>query len=75
MGPLNMVENGRTVEVLDIQGGRGMFCRLAVMGIFPGTRLIMVHNGRPGPVMVALDGKRLGMGFGVAHRILVKPVN
>jgi len=43
-----------------------MFCRLAVMGIFPGTRLIMVHNGRPGPVMLAFDGKQLGMGFGGA---------
>lgn len=75
MCPLSMVENGSTVEVLDIRGGRGMTRRLAVMGILPGTRLRMVNNGCPGPVMVALEGKRFGIGFGMAHRILVKPLN
>ncbi|MBW1986679.1 MAG: ferrous iron transport protein A [Deltaproteobacteria bacterium] len=74
MCPLCAVENGQMVEVMHIRGGRGMTGRLAVMGIFPGTRLRMVQNGKPGPVMVALDEKRFGIGYGMAHRIFVRPV-
>ncbi len=71
MCPLSVVENGREVEILNIRGGRGLCHRLNRMGIYPGTRITIINNGRPGPVIVALGEKRFGIGFGMAHRIFV----
>jgi len=72
--PLSMVENGKEVEVLDIRGGFGLYQRLSRMGIYPGTRITVVNNGRPGPVIIAVGEKRFGLGFGMAHRIFVRPL-
>ena len=74
MCPLSMVENGREVEVLDIRGGFGLCQRLSRMGIYPGTRIKILNNGCPGPVIIAVGEKRLGLGFGMAHRIFVRPL-
>jgi ferrous iron transport protein A len=74
MCPLSMVENGREVEVLDIRGGFGLCQRLSRMGIYPGTRIRILNNGRPGPVIIAVGEKRFGLGFGMAHRIFVRPL-
>ncbi len=74
MCPLSIVENGREVEVLDIRGGFGLCQRLSRMRIYPGIRIRILNNGRPGPVIIAVGEKRFGLGFGMAHRIFVKPL-
>ncbi len=74
MCPLSMVENGREVQILDIRGGFGLAKKLSRMGLYPGTTIRVLSNGRPGPVIIAVGEKRFGLGLGMAHRILVKPL-
>jgi len=44
------------------------------MGILPGARYKVVSNLRWGPVILEKDGMRLGLGHGMAEKILVKVV-
>jgi len=74
MYPLNMVDRGKDVEVLRINGGLGMSQRLGRMGIYPGTRIKVINSSSTGPVLVAMGDKRFGLGFGMSHRIFVKPL-
>ena len=43
------------------------------MGIYPGA-VVEVLSNWSGPVVVSVGGVRLGLGPGVAHKILVEPV-
>lgn len=74
MCPLSMVENGREVQILDIKGGLGLARKLSRMGLYPGTIVRVLSNGRPGPVIISVGEKRFGLGLGMAHRILVNPL-
>ena len=74
MFPLSTVNNGATVEVLSIRGGHGLVNRLARMGIYPGVVVQVLNNSRPGPVLIRLKETRIMLGFGMAHRIWVRPV-
>ncbi|HDD35659.1 MAG TPA: ferrous iron transport protein A [Candidatus Desulfofervidus auxilii] len=74
MCPLGMVMSGQEVEVVSILGGRGMSTRLAYMGVYPGVKLKVIANSFSGPIIIALGEKRFGIGFGMAHRIIVKPL-
>ncbi len=69
--PLSMVQPGRRVCVLGITAGRGLQARLAAMGLTPGVDLEVMHNGRHGPFIIAVNQTRLILGRGMAHHILV----
>jgi Fe2+ transport system protein FeoA len=70
--PLAMAGPGKLLTVTGINAGWGLQRRLADMGLTPGVQ-IKVMNGRcGGPVLIDLRGSRLGLGRGVAQRILVK---
>ncbi len=71
---LVMVEPGKKVEVVEIRGGRLLAKRLSDMGIYPGVELEVVSNIGQGPVIVAREGNRIGIGLGMAHKIIVKTV-
>ena len=73
--PLSFVEPGEEVEICEIRGGIGLCKRLAYMGIYPGTHLRVISNGRPGPVIVGIGGKRIGLGFGMCNKIMVRALN
>lgn len=75
MCPLSTVNSGATVEVLSIHGGHGLVNRLARMGIYPGVTLQVLNNNRPGPVLIRLKETRIMLGFGMAHRIFVRPAD
>jgi ferrous iron transport protein A len=68
--PLSMVRPGQRVTIREIKGGRGLIGRLANMGIYPGVEIDVVSN-TPGPLILNRGGVRLGLGRGMAHRILV----
>jgi Fe2+ transport system protein FeoA len=72
--PLSMVRPGQRVRIEEIRGGRGLIGKLASMGFYPGVEIRVVSN-RPGPLIVSRDGVKLGLGYGMAHRILVYPVS
>jgi Fe2+ transport system protein FeoA len=71
--PLNMVRPGQRVTVREIRGGRGLVGKLAHMGLYPGVEIEVISN-RPGPLILNRGGVRLGLGYGMAHRILVSPI-
>ncbi|MCD6505359.1 ferrous iron transport protein A [Candidatus Poribacteria bacterium] len=71
MIPLSMVGRGR-VRVVNVAGGRGILHRLMEIGVRPGDVVDVLQNG-PGPVIIAKGNLRIGIGFGMAHKILVVP--
>ncbi|HEX29442.1 TPA: ferrous iron transport protein A [Candidatus Poribacteria bacterium] len=71
MIPLSMVGQGR-VRVVNVAGGRGVLHRLMEIGVRPGDVVDVLQNG-PGPVIIAKGNLRIGIGFGMAHKILVVP--
>lgn len=71
MIPLSMVGRGK-VRVMSVAGGRGLLHRLMEIGVRPGDVVEVLQSG-PGPVIIAKDNLRIGIGFGMAHKILVVP--
>jgi len=67
------VEEGKSVRVLNIQGGYGLRNRLASLGIFPGSILKVVKTA-PGPFIVEVSGSRIALGKGMAAKIEVEEV-
>lgn len=52
--------------------------RLAEMGFHPGAQVKMESKhspGRGGPVAVTVKGSKVGLGRGIARKIIVNPVN
>ena len=74
MIPLSSVPSGKSIIVLSFQCGRRLAWRLFEMGILPGARYKVVSNLRWGPVILEKDGMRLGLGHGMAEKILVRVV-
>ena len=72
--PLYMVNPGERVEIVELRGGRGAAGKLHNMGLYPGAQVEVLHSQRNGPVMVSLNGTRIGLGAGMAFKIIVSPV-
>ena len=70
--PLAMADPGRVLTVTGINAGRGLQRRLADMGLTPGVQIRVMNGQCAGPVLIDLRGSRLGLGRGVAQKILVK---
>lgn len=68
--PLTLAEEGERVRVVALMGGAGLDRRLAEMGLNPGTEL-SVRQRRGGGMVVSRGETRLGLGFGMAHKIMV----
>ena len=69
--PLAMTSVGDRVWVVQIRGGRRMARRLMDVGIVPGGEITVVSRTASGSVIVALQGCRIGLGAGMAHRVAV----
>jgi ferrous iron transport protein A len=70
--PLSLAGAGKKLTVTGINAGFGLQRRLADMGLIPGTPVMVVNGCHPGPLLVDIRGSRLGLGFGVAQKIMVK---
>lgn len=74
--PLVEVSAGELVRVVDILGGCGIALRLEALGIRPGTSIIKRSEMfMRGPVTVEAHGAQIAIGYGMASKILVEPVN
>ncbi len=69
---LSMLPEGSEAVIVGFQGGPGLVQKLADMGFVPGTRVKVVKNQRNGPMMVSVRGVTLGIGRGIATRIIVR---
>ncbi|MCK4532751.1 ferrous iron transport protein A [bacterium] len=72
MKALNKTLTGEKVEIVEIRGGRGLVTKLLNMGFYPGVIVEVISNCGYGPLIIAKDGMRLGLGFGMAQKIFVK---
>lgn len=64
---------GSRWNMVSVHGGQSLQARLAVMGLVPGERLLVVRNRFPGPLILEVKGTRLLLGAGMASRIRVEP--
>jgi len=72
--PLTQVPIAHTVTVVTFAGGMGFQRRLVSMGLSVGSEIkVLQRNPGTGPVLVAVGGTRLGIGHGMARRIMVAP--
>ena len=69
--PLSEVADGQTVNIIRIDGGRGMRVRLTSLGLLPNTQVTVVHNGRSGPFVISVKNSKMALGRGVADKIVV----
>ncbi|NOY08720.1 MAG: ferrous iron transport protein A [Spirochaetes bacterium] len=73
--PLTYCKPGEQFQITSLCGGQGFIKRLSEMGIYPGVILKVIANSGKGPVIVGLDDTRIGLGQGMAGKIMVKPLN
>ena len=65
---------GREYKIMGLAAGRGARCRLLDMGLTIGVviKSIIIHSY--GPVLIEVRGTRLGIGHGLARKIIVSEV-
>jgi ferrous iron transport protein A len=73
--PLSMTAVGDRVWIVEIKGGHRMVRRLTDVGIVQGSEVTIVSRTESGSVIVAFQGCRIGVGAGMAHRVLVTTMN
>ncbi len=70
--PLSEVRSDLPVVVARLDGGEGFRSKVISMGLVPGKTVTVRSRGKRGPVVVQIDGSRVGLGRDVAERIMVK---
>ncbi|MCD6156920.1 MAG: ferrous iron transport protein A [Euryarchaeota archaeon] len=69
---LDVVPEGRIARVLRISGGRNVMMRLLAMGVIPGSTVRVISNKMHGPVVIEVRSTTIGIGRGVARKIIVE---
>lgn len=62
---------GKSLRIVDIDGGRAARLRLATLGLREGTTIRLAHTTGDGPVVIEVGGGRLVLGAGMADKIVV----
>lgn len=70
--PLSLAGTGKLLTVTGVNGGWGIRRRLADLGLTTGAQVMVISGSHPGPLVIDIRGSRLGLGFGVAHKVMVK---
>lgn len=72
---LRQIRNGQSSIVIQIQGGHGLISRLNALGIRPGQRITKVSSTlMQGPVTIRVGNAQVAIGFGMASKIIVEPI-
>jgi len=75
LAPLTSLTPGGKGVVVFALGGYGLVRRLAEMGLTPGTEVQVVRKAPfRGPIEIMVRGVTLALGFGVASRVIVRPL-
>ena len=72
--PLVNAKQGEQLIIREINGGAGARMRLLTMGLRIGDPIEIITNQNKGQVVVAADFNRYALGFGLAEKILVEPI-
>ena len=71
--PLSMALANEELELVEICAGRKLTHRLAELGLTPGVHLHVVQDNG-GPLLLCVRGSRIAIGRGMAHKLMVIPV-
>lgn len=72
--PLTMAMIGEQVRLASIESGKKLTQRLSALGLTPGVELMVIQD-RGGPLLIVVRDSRVALGHGMAHKIMVSPVN
>ena len=73
--PLTRIQAGQEGIIVRIEGGNRLITRLAALGIRPAKRVTKISSAiMRGPVTIQVDRTRVAIGFGMANRIIIEPV-
>jgi len=70
--PLSMSAAGEKVRIVRLAGGCQIEQRLRSLGINVGDTIEIINN--KGPVIVNAKGSRIALGLGLAHKVMVAPI-
>lgn len=73
--PIRMAGEGERLKIASLVGGKNFQDRIFGMGLNVGAEIDILRNVGNGPVLIALNGSRLFLGGGMAHKINVMPIN
>jgi len=72
---LTQMQPGQSGIVVQIGGGTRLLNRLAALDIRPGKKVTKVSSMfMRGPVTIEVNRTQVAIGFGMANRIIVKPI-
>jgi len=64
---------GKTVRIIQYNGGKGVRFKLHQLGLTPGKDIkVLRHAPLGGPLMIDVEGRSLALGRGIAARIKVE---
>jgi len=70
---LTRMDTGETGIVVNILGGRGVFRRLEAIGIRIGKKITKKSRGLLwGPITVQAAGTQIGIGYGMASKVMIE---
>jgi Fe2+ transport system protein FeoA len=69
--PLALAGEGNKVKIVSLRGGKGFQERLISMGLNIGDEIEVILCRERGPILVAKEGMRYGLGGGMAQKIFV----
>ncbi|PKL17763.1 MAG: hypothetical protein CVV49_09460 [Spirochaetae bacterium HGW-Spirochaetae-5] len=67
--PLSEVLSGKTGIITGIDSGKGIYRRLASMGVFEGREISIISNNLRTPVLIESAGRKMAIGRGMAAKI------
>ena len=68
---LRMANEGERVRISSLSGGKNFRDRLISMGLNVGSKIKIVQNRSGGKMLIGVEGARLFLGGGMAHKINV----
>ncbi len=69
---LNMADPDSRVEIVRLSGGQQFQQRLKEMGLIDGEEITVLKSGDEGPCVIAVGDSRMGIGAGMAKKIVVR---
>ncbi len=67
------IPKGRTVRIINYQGGKGVESKLRQLGLNPGREVkVLRYAPLGGPVMLDVEGRSVALGRGIAERVIVE---
>ena len=72
--PLSLAADGEWVRIVNVASGKNLIKRLAIMGMIDGISIQMLQHKTNSGVVILCGETRLALGHGMAHKIMVEPI-